>query len=364
MKIGIITFTIDNFGAQLQAFALQHKLSLLGYNAEICDVSIEPASKEIRNNAKRKEWLRSLMSRDFLRTIRRMTDKALKRVDRRINKSGGVGFKEFKLSLLKYSPVFSADYIRKNPNLYDVYIVGSDQVWSYVMSSILDIYFLNFTKKQSISYAASFGEGEIPSNLKVQYSEYLSHLDAISIRERQGVGIARNLTTHDIVKVVDPTFLLSKWEWEKLFDNTVLPDQPYVFVYDLIDSNYLTDYVMWLSKKDKLTVVSASGKTPQQFLALLAHAKHIVTTSFHGSALSINFGINFTTICRSSKSTNSRIVDICEDFGLSDHVLMEGKPFMIPSVIQYDRYKELLDAQIRDSLKFLVNNIKIKTKCQ
>lgn len=31
MKIGIITFTIDNFGAQLQAFALQHKLSLLGY---------------------------------------------------------------------------------------------------------------------------------------------------------------------------------------------------------------------------------------------------------------------------------------------------------------------------------------------
>ena len=46
MKIGIITFTVNNFGAQLQAFALQHKLELLGYDAEICDIQIEPASKK------------------------------------------------------------------------------------------------------------------------------------------------------------------------------------------------------------------------------------------------------------------------------------------------------------------------------
>lgn len=54
MKVGIITFTVENFGAQLQAYALQHKLSLLGYDAEICDVQIEPASEEIRKRAKKK----------------------------------------------------------------------------------------------------------------------------------------------------------------------------------------------------------------------------------------------------------------------------------------------------------------------
>lgn len=360
MKIGIITFTIDNFGAQLQAFALQRKLSLLGYNAEICDVNIEPASDKIRNNAKRKEWVRSFLSRDFFRTTIRIMHKVLKHIDRRIDKTRGVGFKEFKLSFLKCSQEHSADYIRQNPNLYDVYIVGSDQVWSYVMSSILDIYFLYFTKKQRFSYAASFGVNKIPNNFKCQYTKYLNNLDAISIREQQGVELAKTLTTKDVVKVVDPTFLLNLNDWKVIFDDSVLPDGGFIFVYDLIDSDYLTNYVMWLSKNKNLKIVSASGKTPQQFLSLLAHAEHIVTTSFHGTALSINFGINFTTICRSSKSTNSRITDICNGYGLADHVLMEGDTFVYPNKLQFDDYKDLLYRQIEDSLNFLQKNIKCK----
>ena len=77
MKVGIITFTVENFGAQLQAYALQHKLSLLGYDAEICDVQIEPASEEIRKRAKNKEWKRSLFSKDFFRTLQRIISKII-----------------------------------------------------------------------------------------------------------------------------------------------------------------------------------------------------------------------------------------------------------------------------------------------
>lgn len=109
-----------------------------------------------------------------------------------------------------------------------------------------------------------------------------------------------------------------------------------------------------------MKIVSASGKTPQQFLSLLAHAEHVVTTSFHGTALSINFAINFTVICRSSKSTNSRIVDVCNDYGLSNHVLIEGNKFVYPEKLQFDDYKELLNSQIQDSLNFLKKNIKCK----
>lgn len=71
MKIGIITFTVDNFGAQLQAYALQSALNDLGYDAEICDVSIEAASAKIRKKAKIKEFISGLFSRDFLTTIKR-----------------------------------------------------------------------------------------------------------------------------------------------------------------------------------------------------------------------------------------------------------------------------------------------------
>ena len=39
MKIGIVTFVkCDNYGAELQAYALQKKLNLLGYDAEVIDL--------------------------------------------------------------------------------------------------------------------------------------------------------------------------------------------------------------------------------------------------------------------------------------------------------------------------------------
>ena len=42
MKIGIVTFVkCDNYGAELQAYALQKKLNLLGYDAEVIDLEKE-----------------------------------------------------------------------------------------------------------------------------------------------------------------------------------------------------------------------------------------------------------------------------------------------------------------------------------
>lgn len=351
MKIGIITFTVNNFGAQLQAFALQHKLELLGYDAEICDIQIEPASKKILYIAKIKEWIRSLFSRDFFRTVQRIVNKVRRVNDCRIEKYSGVGFHEFKSKFLVCSHRFTANYIRENPNLYDVYIAGSDQVWSYTMSSILDIYFMNFTQNKKFSYAASFGVNKIPSWLSKKYSNYLNMLDGISIREQQGVLLAKQLTSKDVVKVVDPTFLLNKDEWAKIFDNSLTPKNPYIFVYDLIDSSFLTDYVLWMAKNEDLEIISSSNKTPQQFLSLIANAKHVVTTSFHAVALSINFGVNFTVICRLSKHTNSRMIDLCADYAMGEHVLMEGGGFFIPKLVI--GYENKLDEDVKSSIKYL-----------
>lgn len=42
MKIGIVTFVkCDNYGAELQAYALQKKLNVLGYEAEVVDLEKE-----------------------------------------------------------------------------------------------------------------------------------------------------------------------------------------------------------------------------------------------------------------------------------------------------------------------------------
>ena len=42
MKIGIITFSrCDNYGAELQAYALQKKLNGMGYDAEVLDLEMQ-----------------------------------------------------------------------------------------------------------------------------------------------------------------------------------------------------------------------------------------------------------------------------------------------------------------------------------
>lgn len=47
-KIGIITIVkVNNYGAELQAYALQKKLNLLGYDAEIIDYLFYEITKKV-----------------------------------------------------------------------------------------------------------------------------------------------------------------------------------------------------------------------------------------------------------------------------------------------------------------------------
>ena len=50
MKIGIVTYVkCDNYGAELQAYALQWKLNKLGYDAEVID--LQKIEKDLASNA-------------------------------------------------------------------------------------------------------------------------------------------------------------------------------------------------------------------------------------------------------------------------------------------------------------------------
>ena len=50
MKIGIVTYVkCDNYGAELQAYALQWKLNQMGYDAELID--LQKIEKDLASNA-------------------------------------------------------------------------------------------------------------------------------------------------------------------------------------------------------------------------------------------------------------------------------------------------------------------------
>ena len=55
---------------------------------------------------------------------------------------------------------YSRDALPALNDLYDKFVVGSDQVWNYGSPQVDDTYFLDFVKDSSkkIAYAASFGQ--------------------------------------------------------------------------------------------------------------------------------------------------------------------------------------------------------------
>ena len=147
-KIGILTFhRAENYGAVLQAYALQEKLSKDAMPAEIIDYrneNIEAPYKFFYIKGKSiKGKIKTIIS-DFMFLTRNLKRKK--------------AFTEFYNKNIKMSESFSK--VEEFKDNYDLYITGSDQVWNssieyscYTGNRKRDVYTLNFkTEKESKKY--------------------------------------------------------------------------------------------------------------------------------------------------------------------------------------------------------------------
>lgn len=141
MKIGVITHWRgdDNYGQQLQAYALQRYLISQGYDASL----IRYFAPDELPAVDRFKW-----AKDFVRKCILLFDKnrkaAYEQVQRyselrAINKEKNKRrqFREFQEGHLRMTECdyTSLEQLRANPPQADAYIVGSDQVWR---PSVLD----------------------------------------------------------------------------------------------------------------------------------------------------------------------------------------------------------------------------------
>lgn len=111
-------------------------------------------------------------------------------------------FKEID-SIIPYTKYYSHEEIRNDQSLsnYDIYIVGSDQVWNFNKVLEQDIYTLDFLEKKEktyISYAASFGVKKIPSYLTSFYKEKLKNLILFLLEKLKGKILFLILTLNPI----------------------------------------------------------------------------------------------------------------------------------------------------------------------
>ena len=210
-KIGILTFhCAHNYGAVLQCYALQETLKKMGHDVEVIDY--------------RPQYLLSPYAVFNINRIK--SNNPLKIIKRSIRETIllGVRLKRYYTfyQFIKNKLSLSSRITKYNiPESYDVYIMGSDQIWNPKITEGFDpVYFGNFNfqkgSKKYISYAASMEANELNNQAKNTYKKFLKNFDSISVRENQLAELLQPLSEKNIETVLDPTLLADNQIWDNI----------------------------------------------------------------------------------------------------------------------------------------------------
>lgn len=386
MKIAILTYLhAQNYGAELQCFALQCKLRNMGFDVTVLNI-YRPTNKEYlpckgfepifsyKTKADRISKMRKKMI-DVYTFLNRIVyaqkfSKSLENFNEFHNKYTSLSNDTFMNFEQLYRKSESFDYTH--------YIVGSDQVWNFDYPFSIEPFFLTFVKKGvKISYAASIGHSELPDSVRLQYEKWLTEFSHISLREHQGVELIKNILSNkkEVFRVLDPTFLLTKSDWLKNLEIETNINYKYVLVYLLSVSNDALSIARKIaSKLDARIIIVASspvrkyhgkdltfilGEGPKVFVELFAGASFVVTNSFHGTAFSVNFNVPFIVVTRKNKRVNSRFVSLLSDLNLMERYCYENEVVDIHKFLNLDfsEANVLLDNLRKFSENYLLKSL-------
>lgn len=278
-----------------------------------------------------------------------------------------------KNTLLNISRLFTdLDDINNNYPIADIYITGSDQVWNSEYNNGVDIvYYLGFVNRASpkVAYAASIGLRDFPDMEKKDIVALLKKYKYITVRESDSCDLLARLGITGVCHVLDPTFLLSKYDWITFSSNCRFEKtEPYLLVYsvegNIEDSLFEKAYEIAKNRSIKIYVVSPSLNLlknkcdrsfnfalPDLFVKLILEADFVLVSSFHGTAFSINLEKDFLSFMP-NKYCN-RVLSLLRLFGLEDRMIDSSTDVSILPAIDYEIVRSKLSIYRLESKKIL-----------
>ena len=369
MKKSIKTITFQrahNYGAFLQAYALQTCLKSLNYNVKIIDYQ--------NNNIDTKKPINFYKKNNIKWTIKSIIDyvKHNKLLNDKYKKFNYLIENNFDLTKKVKDDEDILNVIEDN----DILITGSDQVWNPIITKgVDDIYTLNINKEKikKISYAPSFGSIDEIDNYKRQLIKNISKINKISVREKSAQDFLCNELKSRVDVVLDPTLLLTYVEWNDIIvkQNYSEPKEKYILAYDVAPDSEYVKIVNDLSNQSNLKVIHFDLKNiykneymnkysadPFEFINLIKNAEYIVTTSFHATVFSIIFNKKFWVIPH--KKTGKRVTDLLLLMKLSNRVIYALEEFRkrdYNEKINYTLTNEIIVKERKKSKKWLIDAI-------
>ena len=367
--IGLLTFHFaDNYGAVMQAYALQEYLRQHGHKSKFIDY--QPAHVENGGSF----WLPTSKHR-IKANIYIAYQKYTRWKSRILGDHGrSESFQKFRdENLIVATQRFKSLEELKSVGLpYSHLICGSDQIWNSSPQFGIDpAYFLDFgaddTKK--ISFAASFGKNSVDPRYQADVGSLLKRLHHISVREQSGVEIVQRLSGMKANCVPDPTLMLDD------FDQITEPisESGHIMSYVLRSVEQIDDVhqtiqdelgLKLVSPKDKFRGGKSNGDSispsPGQWLSYFKNAEFVISNSFHGTVFAVIFRKPFVSVGISGKkgAINERAKSMLDRLGLLDRFVEhfdEAKlRELIRTPIDWDSVTEKLTAWRKESHDFLM----------
>jgi len=363
MKIGLLTFhSAHNYGAVLQAYATFEKVKQLGYDIDI--INYKPAylikQRLFPFSASNSVALNSKILIEGIITLPWRY--------KRIN-----NFERFISNKLKVSRVnYQIKPFNKN-NDYDIFIMGSDQVWNCKLTKGFDpVYLGNFKTRptaKKISYAASMSHYGLTAAQVAEFSVLINNFAAVSVREQELHDYLEVNYNKKSTIVLDPTLLLSAQEWS-LMAKKPKTVKKYVLVYSIDLRQEAMRMANKIAKEIGAGVIELSMNvdkgvlknnyqtvSPEEYVGLFENASFVITSSFHGTAFSLIFNIPFFSLAHGTDK-DSRQKTILNSLGVLDRfIAKDSNPEFI--VLDYTIPNQKLNALKEKSLQFLSNSISI-----
>lgn len=358
-----------NYGSSLQAYAMQRILEKLGFPNQILNYD-ESSRKPL--------WRLRPLLEDLVYRVMHIAPMLTKHLfpwkfkylcerDEQIKK-----FNNFEKTYLKLTPAAyrSSRMLARAVSGCDICICGSDQIWSPLLFD--PSFFLDFckgTSAKTVSYAPSFGVSEVISH-RAEIRDLLNGIDIISVREKEGAEIIRELTGRNVPVVLDPTLLLEADDWRAIARPPKRAN-PYILCYFLGEKripHQVLSKLRQVTGYDLLNVCTFRTRndiigdqdctlSPEEFLGAVANAAFVCTDSFHGTIFSILFERPFFTFERFGKERtgqNSRIYTLLDRLGLTGRLMPFDhgyNPDALP--IEYGSVEDALNRSRKTSLEFL-----------
>lgn len=352
MKVGILTFhRALNYGAVLQCYALQKILE-----SKTCDVEIIDY---------RQDWIEEFykfFSPDIFLSQKTFSDRS-GYIRNRVKKfliapHKRRNFRDFRNRYLKMSAPCGAKDI---PGDYDLYLVGSDQLWSlHCLGGKPDDVFRGMFERAGGSHLAAYAVSADMKSVQAQSGDILSwayNFDLLSMREKETAKAFASACSRECETCLDPTLLTDAEMWGPVVDEK-WKNRRYVLMYE-VRWNKESKGLMKRKAREladrigdcELIDLSRGNYSVRDFVSLFKYAQCVVTSSFHAVVFSILFGTEFWALPLWD-GYDLRYRELLESLGLGDRFAENGRNLEV-SAIDWEPVTHKLTQLRASSLKYL-----------